>query len=91
MLVHKERKGAITMANTVSFDIQARLGELNRADNGWAREVNIVAWNNGDPKIDIRSWSPEHDKMSKGITLTAEEAVKLTAILADFLQKSKDM
>ena len=33
------------------------------------------------PKLDIRVWAPEHEKMGKGITLTEEEAEKLARLL----------
>jgi hypothetical protein len=31
--------------------------------------------------LDIRDWSPEHEKMGKGITLTPDEAGKLVELL----------
>ena len=39
------------------------------------------------PKLDIRDWAPEHEKMGKGITLTEEEAEKL----AKYLQTLKKL
>ena len=33
------------------------------------------------PKLDIRDWAPEHEKMGKGITLSEEEAEKLAGLL----------
>ena len=27
-----------------------------RKDNGWTKEANIIAWNGGVPKVDIREW-----------------------------------
>lgn len=41
------------------------------------QEVNIVSWNEGPAKIDIRDWSENHEKMSRGITLTADEMQRL--------------
>ena len=35
-----------------------------------------------DIKYDIRDWAPEHEKMGKGITLTAEETRELYKILS---------
>jgi hypothetical protein len=32
-----------------------------------------VRWNEHSPKFDIRDWSPDHEKMGKGVTLTNEE------------------
>ena len=37
--------------------------------------------NDADPKYDIRDWSPDDEKMGKGITLTEEEARNLLGLL----------
>ena len=42
----------------------------------------MVSWNGKAPKFDLRDWSPEHEKMGKGVTLTNEEMEKLQEILA---------
>lgn len=47
----------------------------------WALELNLVSWDGRAPKYDLRKWSADHSKMSKGITLTEDElAGLLTAI-----------
>lgn len=43
----------------------------------------MVAWNGGKPKIDVRDWNATHERMSRGITLTEEQAMKLTKALVD--------
>ena len=63
------------------YEIKKEIGVLSEKPNGWRREVNMISWNDGDPKIDIRDWAPEHSKMSKGISLTYEEAVELSELL----------
>lgn len=35
--------------------------------------MNLISWNNRDPKYDVRDWAPEHEKMGKGITFTKDE------------------
>ena len=66
----------------VTFEIKESLGILSTNEkSGWNREVNRVSWNGGAAKIDIRDWSPDHDKMSKGITLTDAEAKALVELL----------
>ena len=68
----------------ITFEIMERGGALEMAnDNGWRLEVNLVAWNSGKPKIDIRSWSPDHQRMTRGITLTETQAEKLAHILSE--------
>jgi len=65
-------------------------GALDRPKNDWTLECNMVAWNGGDPKIDIRSWSPDHRKMTRGITLTEEQGEKLIKSLGQrMLDKQK--
>lgn len=66
----------------IRFDLKERLGVLAIKDNGWTKEVNIVAWNGGKAKVDIREWDPSHKRMTKGITLFEEEAELLTKALA---------
>ncbi len=41
----------------------------------------MVSWNDRSPKIDIRDWAPEHERMGKGITLNREEILQLRDIL----------
>lgn len=65
----------------IKFDIVKKLGVLSESKNGWKKELNMVSWNNRDAKYDIREWSPEGDKMSKGITLSEEEMTILKDIL----------
>ena len=66
-----------------TYEIIKKLGTIStRTDkNGeeWTKEINIVAWNHHDHKVDIREWSGE--RMSKGVTFTEEEAMMLWQIL----------
>lgn len=81
----------------IEFKLVEKLGVLDTHKSGWAREVNIVAWNGKPPKFDIRDWDPEHERMSRGITLHEREAVRLAKILVQRLQmdepqaQTKDM
>ena len=70
----------------ITFEIVEHIGVLDVMDNReekWTKEVNLVAWNGGKPKIDIRSWSPDHQRMTRGITLTETQAEKLAHILSE--------
>ena len=71
------------MAKTeFSYEIIKTIALLSTSKSGWSKELNLVAWNGKEPKYDIREWSPEHDKMGKGITLSDDEFAKLKEILA---------
>ena len=69
--------------NQYNFEIVKHIGIIDSYPSGWTKEINLVSWNGNDAKYDIRDWSPEHDKMSRGLTLTKEEVVKLMDILSN--------
>lgn len=66
----------------IKYEIIEEIGVLSESAKGWTKELNLVSWNGGVPKYDIRDWAPEHEKMGKGITLTEDEARKLKELLA---------
>ena len=65
----------------IKYEIIEKLGILSESTKGWTKELNLISWNGSTPKYDIRDWSPYHEKMGKGITLTDEEAKKLKELL----------
>lgn len=67
----------------IKYEITDELAVLSESARGWTKEVNMVSWNDREPKVDIREWSPEHERMGKGVTLSKEEA----RILRDILNK----
>ncbi|MGN0739409.1 MAG: YdbC family protein [Treponema sp.] len=69
------------MADDFSFSIEKNLGVISQGKGGWNLEFNFVSWGGRPAKYDIRSWSADHEKMGKGITLTQEEAVALKNLL----------
>ena len=71
------------MAAKITYTIQDVLGDLSVAANGWKKELTYTSWNNRDEKFALRSWNPDHSAMTKGITLTKEEILKLKDILND--------
>jgi hypothetical protein len=60
-----------------TFEITEHIGVLKTNASGWSKEFNVVSWNGNPGKFDIREWSEDHKKMSKGITLTDREAKML--------------
>lgn len=64
-----------------SFEILENIGVLSESSKGWTKELNLISWNGGSPKYDIREWAPGHEKMGKGVTLTVEEAERLKELL----------
>jgi hypothetical protein len=76
----------------IKFKIIKTLGIVSETSRGWTKELNLISWNDKEPKFDLREWSPGHDRMSKGITLTSNELDKLKQILEgdEYLKKLND-
>lgn len=71
----------------IKYDILEELGVLSESAKGWKKELNLISWNGGTPKYDIRDWAPQHEKMGKGITLSKDEIKKLYEILGKILEE----
>lgn len=65
----------------IKFEIVEEICVLSEGAKGWTKELNLISWNGREPKYDIREWSPEHEKMGKGITLSKEEMANLIEIM----------
>lgn len=65
----------------IKYEIVEKVGVISNGTNGWNKELNLISWNDREPVIDIRTWSPDHDKMGKGVTISKEEAVALRDML----------
>lgn len=70
------------MKNEIIFEIKKQLGILSERETGWKKEINLVKWGDNPTKFDIREWDSEHKKMSKGLTLTKEEMLRVLGICA---------
>lgn len=64
------------------YEIVEKIAVLSESSKGWTKELNLIRWNDRDPKYDIREWSPDGSKMGKGITLSNEEVAVLKKALA---------
>ena len=69
----------------IKYDIVKEFVVLSDNAKGWIKEVNLIIWNGGAPKYDIRDWAPDHEKMGKGTTLSEEEMKNLKEILGELL------
>lgn len=67
----------------LKFEIIRNIGILSESKNGWTKEVNMVSWNGGESKYDIRSWNADHTRMGKGVTLSADEFSRLKNMTED--------
>lgn len=69
------------------YEIKNEFGVVSETAKGWTRELNLISWNDGAPKYDIRDWAPDHEKMGKGISLTKDELENLYEIIGEVLGK----
>ncbi|MDR1754620.1 MAG: hypothetical protein LBR74_06930 [Eubacterium sp.] len=62
------------------YEIVKELGVISENAKGWTTELNMVSWNDNTPKFDVRPWSPGHERMGKGISLTEDELTNLVKL-----------
>ena len=65
----------------IKYEILKNIGILSKAESGWAKELNLISWNDREAKYDIREWSADHAKMGKGVTLSKAELMALKELL----------
>lgn len=63
------------------YEIIKELGLISERKGGWSKQLNLISWNDAEPKYDIREWGPNREKMGKGISLSASELQALTDML----------
>lgn len=68
----------------IKYDILEELGVLSESAKGWKKELNLISWNGGTSKYDIRDWAPQHEKMGKGITY-----FRRIELDGDFIEKGR--
>lgn len=69
----------------IKYDIIEEIAVLSENAKGWKKELNLISWNDGAAKYDIRDWAPDHEKMGKGTTLTKEELLRLKEVIVDLV------
>ncbi|SDZ06229.1 hypothetical protein SAMN05660462_01705 [Proteiniborus ethanoligenes] len=61
----------------IKFNIVEEISVISESAKGWTKELNLISWNDREAKYDLRDWSPNKEKMGKGITLTKDELISL--------------
>lgn len=73
------------------FEIKENIGIISEDNTGWKLELNKVRWRNHPVKYDLRKWSEDHSKMSKGVSLTDDELKALKNIIDyEFIDTSSE-
>ncbi len=65
----------------IKYEIVQRIAVLSQRPRGWERQLNLISWNDAEPKYDLRDWSPDGSRMGKGISMTKAELATLRGIL----------
>ena len=65
----------------IKYEVIKKVGVLSTAGSGWTKELNLISWNEREPKYDLRDWSPDREKMGKGVTLSRDELLALKELL----------
>ena len=81
-MLNYNKKGDISVAE-FKYEITKHIGVLSESAKGWKKELNLISWNDREPKYDIREWAPERERMGKGVTLSNEEVEALKKLLGD--------
>lgn len=67
----------------IKYEIVQTIGVLATSTSGWSKELNLISWNDREPKYDLRDWSADHSKMGKGVTMSKEELLALKELLSN--------
>lgn len=79
------------MDNDVTYEIKKYFGALDERRGKWRKEINLVSWNKGQDKFDIRSWDETYEHMTRGITLTEIETKNLYEILKSVFESESEV
>ena len=74
------------MAKEFSYEIIEEIGQVGKPTaSGWSTRLNLISWNGGSPKLDIRSWNEDMSRMGKGVSFSKEDAKDLAILLNSYL------
>lgn len=79
------------MSKEFSYEVIEEIGTIGSPTaSGWSTRLNLISWNGGTPKLDIRSWNEDMTRMGKGVTFSKEDAKDLAVLLNSYLGLSED-
>lgn len=74
------------MSKEFSYEIIEEIGQVGKSTaSGWSTRLNLISWNGGSPKLDIRSWNEDMTRMGKGVSFSKEDAKDLAVLLNSYL------
>ena len=60
------------------------------ARGAWQYELNKISWGTNAPTFDIRKWTDDHEKMSKGVSLKESELRELYDLLHEYFEGDEE-
>ena len=76
----EEKKKA---SSEIRYEIINELGVIPAEKGSMRLELNRISWNGNEPKYDLRRWSPNREKMGKGVTMSERELIALYELLKE--------
>ena len=46
----------------IKYEIIKKIGVLSTSKSGWTKELNLMRWNDREPKYDLRDWSADRKR-----------------------------
>ena len=79
------------MSKEFSYEIIEEIGQVGKPTaSGWSTRLNLISWNGGTPKLDIRSWNEDMSRMGKGVSFSKEDAKDLAVLLNSYLELDEE-
>lgn len=78
------------MMADLKYEVVEKILSVNDGSSDWDLELNLISWNGKEPKYDLRKWSQDGTKMSKGLTMTEDEAILLFQKSDEFLDRFRE-
>ena len=79
--ISKSVKPRRTAMSEIKYEILQQVGVLSTTASGWSKQLNLISWNDREPKYDLRDWSADRSKTGKGATLSRDELLALKELL----------
>ena len=70
----------------LKYEITEKIGVLSENAKGWTKELNMVSWNEHDPKYDIREWALNHERR-----IFHKTGVRIAVCRTDSLDEGEDV
>ncbi len=74
----------------VTMNMIREYAVIREMPSGYRRALRLISWNDMDPRLDLREWTPSGLGTKRGFTLTDEEAEALCRALGEYLNEKQD-